>query len=542
MGILDQLGNLTPEQTQGLLAAGANMLQSSGASFHPTSFGQVLGGGVSQYQQTLLAAQKQKREQDEAQQMQQMRDLQIRGMQGDLAAKEALRQMQLRIQQRLKAEQGGAQSLPGAAQQFATSMSQMGAQGQQPAPEQGQQAAIPPDVMSPGAMPQAPAMQASPMQALAPMQGSQPQPGAAMQMGQDLTRKLVERLSREAQVRAQEGDIDGADKALANAAKFLPEVKEMRVGMENGKPVQVIVYKDGTEQTSRFGVAPKIHFADNGQYTGIPQNEYTGEVMGNGIQRQTTPGERLTASTAATRLAFDKQQAESNQDEPMDPLAVRMTAQQYLAGDSTALQNYGRGAQGAKNLNLVRREIARQANAVGLNGADIAAKVAEFQGVKSGQRTAGTRAANIEIAANEAAELAPLALEASTKVARSSILPFGKAQIMFDANSNDPNLRQFAMANNALVNAYGQVMARGGISTVTDKEHARELLSTAYDQPSYTAAVKQMQREIDAARKAPDTVRKDLSKAVSGRSKDSSGLSDAEQSELEALRNRFGRK
>lgn len=233
--------------------------------------------------------------------------------------------------------------------------------------------------------------------------------------------------------------------------------------------------------------------------------------------RQSGANAKLQADTAANRLAFDKSQAESNQDAVMDPLAVRMTAQQYLAGDNSALQNFGRGAQGAANLNAVRLEVARQANAAGMSGADIAAKMAEFGGLKAGQRTAGTRSASIEIAANEVAQLAPIALDASAKVTRSGSLPFGKAQIMFDSNTNDPAMRQFAMANTALVNAYGQAMARNGTATVADKDHAREMLSTAFDQPSYAAAVAQLQKETRAAQAAPKQVRKDLSDAVSGR-------------------------
>jgi hypothetical protein len=255
---------------------------------------------------------------------------------------------------------------------------------------------------------------------------------------------------------------------------------------------------------------------------------YGQDTGGAPVQLQATPGEvlssdttkrgqNMTSATAAARLKFDKDQAATNQDVVMDPLAVRMAAQQYLAGDTSVLQNFGRGAQGAQNLNAVRAEIARQATEAGMNGADIAAKVAEFGGVKAGQRTAGTRSASIEIAANEAASLAPLALDASAKVARSGFMPFGKAQIMFDTNTNDPNLRQFALANTALVNAYGQVMARGGAASVSDKEHAREMLSTAFDQPSYAAAVQQLQKEIEVARKAPDATRRSISAAVTGK-------------------------
>ena len=88
---------------------------------------------------------------------------------------------------------------------------------------------------------------------------------------------------------------------------------------------------------------------------------------------------------------------------------------------------------------------------------------------------------------------------------------------MFNSNTNDPDLREFAMANTALVNAYGQVMSRGGVATVNDKKHAEDLLSTAFDQPSYARAVAQLQREIVAAQRAPGKVRKEMSANISGR-------------------------
>ena len=228
-------------------------------------------------------------------------------------------------------------------------------------------------------------------------------------------------------------------------------------------------------------------------------------------------GQNQTASTAAARLSYDKAKEAGSEDSALGPMATRMIAQQYLAGDSGALGNIGRGTQGAKNLTSVRNEVARQANVAGMNGADIAAKMAEYQGMRAGNRTLGTRTANIEVAAAEAAELAPLALEASRNVTRSGFLPFGKAQIMFDANTNDPALREFAMANNALVTAFGQVMSRGGAATVSDKDHARELLSTAFDQPSYERAIRQLEKEIKAAQRAPGKVRKEMSAAASGR-------------------------
>lgn len=503
MGLFDQLGNLSPEQSQGLLAAAAQMLQQSGPSLRPTGLGQIAGGGLQAYQASTIDAKKRKMEEDAAAQAQQMRGLQMQDLQGQLADRGIMRNRQAQINAALA---GG----------DATTEPQQQPGGTIPA----QQMA---SVMPGGAM--------SPkiggpdwMQAYQQQQGSQLPSAAATSQGQlsppqNIAQAQADRLMKEAAVYSKFGDFDGADKRYQAAAKLLPEVNKIETGMRNGTPVRVITFKDGSEKVSEFSPAEKLTFQNTGGKT-LGLNPLTGAQV-TSFNNTQSPDSVASNSLGRARLAFDKDQAETNQDETMDPLAVRLTAQQYLAGDTSALQNFGRGAQGAKNLNAVRLEITKQANAQGLNGADVAAKIAEFGGIKAGQRTAGTRSANIEIAANEADQLAPLALDASQKVSRSGLLPFGKAQIMFDSNTNDPNMRQFAMANTALVNAYGQVMSRGGKATDSDKKHASDLLSTAFDQPSYAAAVAQLQQEIKAAQKAPRQVREDLSNATSGRDKPS---------------------
>jgi hypothetical protein len=88
---------------------------------------------------------------------------------------------------------------------------------------------------------------------------------------------------------------------------------------------------------------------------------------------------------------------------------------------------------------------------------------------------------------------------------------------MFDTQTNDPALRQFAAANNALVNVYSRAISPSGTPTVADKEHAREMISTAMDDRSYQAVLDQMQKEITAARAAPKTVRKAFNDEVTGR-------------------------
>lgn len=134
----------------------------------------------------------------------------------------------------------------------------------------------------------------------APAGASRPQ--AAPGLGQSLTQNFL----RQAQILSEEGDFDNANKLYEHAAKFMPEVKEIRVEMQNGTPVNVITMKDGTQRVSGFSPTPKIHFADDGQRTAIPVDEYTGKPMGQGMQRFQDPNSKASNALGWSRLAQDE--------------------------------------------------------------------------------------------------------------------------------------------------------------------------------------------------------------------------------------------
>ncbi len=196
------------------------------------------------------------------------------------------------------------------------------------------------------------------------------------------------------------------------------------------------------------------------------------------------------------------------------PETLRMVAEQYLAGDRQAVQGYARNASAKMAL---ANEITKVAAEKGMNGKDTAAIMADYAGMMAGSRVLGARTANIQLAAGEAAQMIPLAVEASKNVARSGFLPFGKVQVMFDDQTNVPELRQFAAANLALINTYARAISPTGVPTQADKEHARKILSIAQDQTSYEATVNQMKKEMDAALAAPERVRAAMKEGISGK-------------------------
>lgn len=481
MGILDFLNPQDPMKQQSLLAAAAAMLQGAGDTRHPFGLGQAAAAGVGTYQQSM-------QQQQQLAQQQAIRDLQLKSAQNELDDHDLARQHAVGLQDVYS--------------NFAQGSAPAAAAPTTPFPKPQSAADLMGGLIAGQSLP-----------ADQPVATQAPQAMAATDRNSIAQQHLLLAKALRAKGYGKEAQAE-EDAALKLQPKYSNEVTW--VNGANGSPVGLRLADDGSKmQLDGFSPRDKMELAALGDRD-VAYNPYAlrdGQAFRRGID----PSTAANNSLGWARLNYDKTQANSTQDAALDPLAVRMTAQQYLAGDGGALQNYGRGAQGAQNLNQIRAEIAKQAALQGMTGADIAAKMAEFQGLKAGQRTAATRSAGIEIAANEVAQLAPLALDASAKVARSSMLPFGKAQVMFDMNTNDPNLRQFAMANNALANAYGQAMARGGVASVADKQHAQDLLGTAMDQPSYAASVAQLQQEIKAAQAAPKAVRKDLSNGLTGR-------------------------
>ena len=204
-----------------------------------------------------------------------------------------------------------------------------------------------------------------------------------------------------------------------------------------------------------------------------------------------------------------------------DDATLNMLADQALAGDKSVFTGLGRGNQGANNIAAVRQRINQKMIDKGMNGADIAAKNAEFMGQLAGARAVGTRGANVELAGSGFENIVPIAKAASDKVERSGFLPFGKAEIMFNEQTNNPDLSAFAAANNGLVNNYASAISPTGIPNVRDKDHAYQILSMAKSKPAYDAAVATLQKEIQAEIQAPKHVREMQRQEVSGRSQPS---------------------
>ena len=186
---------------------------------------------------------------------------------------------------------------------------------------------------------------------------------------------------------------------------------------------------------------------------------------------------------------------------------AKVMAEQYLAGDKSVFTNLGRGGQGPQNVVKVRHAIMDEARARGMSGDDIALRMAEFAGLTSGERALGTRTANVEMFAGEAYKMMDVARKASLDVPRGEFVPVNRALLAFEKNTGDPKVVAFGAAINTLVNTYAKAIAGGGQATVSDKDHAREMLEAAFSEEQFEAVLNTLGQELEAARQAPGAVK-----------------------------------
>jgi hypothetical protein len=186
-------------------------------------------------------------------------------------------------------------------------------------------------------------------------------------------------------------------------------------------------------------------------------------------------------------------------------------AKQLNAGDTSVLTNLSRGGLASQQNVVALRKMATKLNAeAGVSGEAQAAKNAEFFGEKAGQRTLGTRSANIELPAAEFQQMAPLALQASEAVDRSQFPNLNAVTNAIQKGTGGEAIVRFNTANNTLVNVYARAVSPTGVPTDEVRKKAFDILNTGFSKGQYGAAVDMMWQEIAAARASPGSVRQQM--------------------------------
>lgn len=195
---------------------------------------------------------------------------------------------------------------------------------------------------------------------------------------------------------------------------------------------------------------------------------------------------------------------------------LKSMAEQYLAGDKSVITSLGYGSAGAANRARLQDIIRKTAKAQGMTGGDIAAHMAEFQGMTAGERTLSTTQARIGLGAAEIQKLESQVLEASKQLGRTNYPSFNALIQAGQYSTGDPALKNLAVRLQGLKSAFSQVLTRGGVPTDSARATTDELFNTKDPAPVMKAAMDAMNAETGAIEQAPGVVRQQLREGISG--------------------------
>lgn len=213
--------------------------------------------------------------------------------------------------------------------------------------------------------------------------------------------------------------------------------------------------------------------------------------------------------------AYDQAKTEVQNKPTLTEEEATYMAKQYMQGDKSVLQNLGRGVQGQANLIYLRKKVVELAKKEDVSPAELATRMTEFSGMMAAQRTLGQRTANVELFNNEAINMMDIAQAKSREVPRTQFPSVNKALLAFEQQKGDPAVRAFGAAINTVVNTYAKAINGGSAGTVSDKDHAREILKAADTPEQFDAVMNILKQELQAARTAPGQVRQEL-RSLSG--------------------------
>lgn len=214
------------------------------------------------------------------------------------------------------------------------------------------------------------------------------------------------------------------------------------------------------------------------------------------------------------RLRIQEAKQDSVAGKSIDEETLAYMADQYLAGDKSVAAGLGYGNVGAGNRAALRRVIMEKGKAAGLTGADIAARIAEYNGIMQSERTAGQRSAQVAIAASEANKMADIVLAQSKDFSRTEFRPINAVLAEVEKGGGGVAVRKYAAAINSFINAYARAIAPTGVATVSDKDHAREILSLADSEDQLEGIIDVMKQEMGAAMAAPKEARASIRSEV----------------------------
>lgn len=309
------------------------------------------------------------------------------------------------------------------------------------------------------------------------------------------------------------GNIDAEDagilkKDLNDSATFAEgkaRVLQTMLSAKDQLAQQAVTYKD----TDMGGYISRQNFNAQGP-------------VGDPIKLPKTAAPSTEAALMSARAAGERNQiararlANETATGKFTPDTIDFLAQTYIQTGNIPPLGMGRAAADLRQKVIERAAIAARTPATAAPGetaptpisaADAARTIGQnkqaFAGGMAGQRTLGTTLANVTSAATEANNMIPLVEKYAALVNPTDFPLVNAAGNFVSRQGGGENVVGLAGSLNSLVNAYARAINPKGVATVSDKNHAREIINEAMSKGQLNTALSVMRAEMESAMAAP---------------------------------------
>jgi len=234
------------------------------------------------------------------------------------------------------------------------------------------------------------------------------------------------------------------------------------------------------------------------------------EVPGSRVATTMAPGEK--ARLAQAEQHFNRRLEQETAAGELTPETRDFAAN--LVAQGGAMPNLGMGKAAAK----MRSEILSRAAQIATEGsgsaaggaADVLTNKAGLIGRAAEERVLGAQGANVALASSEARKMIELAKGYSAAIDRTQYPSINAIQNAVNKGTGDKNIVALNTALNSLVNSYARAINPKGIATVSDKNHAREIVNANYANGQLDAIFSVMDEEMKAAQESTGAARASL--------------------------------
>lgn len=240
-----------------------------------------------------------------------------------------------------------------------------------------------------------------------------------------------------------------------------------------------------------------------GESTPTSVKEYQYAVTNDGFKG--TYSEWLKSKAQATHVTV-------NTSTPIGTDAADMAIDLYRKGDPSMLTGWGRDP---KNKAMIINRMAERVKNGEFTPSDLVNAKVALGGAMSGSRALGTQEALMGTGGEELNATLPLVSHYATATKPTDYPVLNAAGLYVAKNTGDPNQAGLAASLNTLVNVYARAISPKA-PTVSDKNHAREIINQAMSSGQLDAVADVMRYEAQAARASPERVRARLNAQTGG--------------------------